>query len=409
MTTSEPSSSTSTPTTTTETSTDGQITSDKSEEDKGDIFESEAMKVQEEEEKEEVSKSKRTIERNLGYGFNDIGSNRLNRQSDGKFRNYFSQPAAQQAHPYQHVRYYSSVRTAGTPQQDFVSRQAEQGHRPYSTISPSAVPQQSATSFNHAPATFPAGSAVDSATPEPVYFGKPSYQQVSAYRGPNNGAHVFSSSGSSHTAPLFSGPPPHAPTFYSGHSLASAHNPFATAPSHNVPNPFLSGLNFQGGPILYQHPGSSGLALLQNPSGHFGPQILPVIILRVGGGDTGNPYQHQGAVSPSFLQGLNLQTLLYPVQQYQAPQHTVFTPADAGQTPQFVYQDTPSSEAVKTQYQTGQQKVSYTSAQQKKPLASASVPSQNQKQRKNVVVLSEAGAQSDNSYTQYKYDYKDKA
>ena len=45
----------------------------------------ETMKTGEELE-DEKSKTKRTIERNLGYGYNDIATGRLLREPDGKFR-----------------------------------------------------------------------------------------------------------------------------------------------------------------------------------------------------------------------------------------------------------------------------------------------------------------------------------
>ncbi|KAJ9593645.1 hypothetical protein L9F63_014823, partial [Diploptera punctata] len=48
-------------------------------------MEEETMKTGEELE-DEKTKTKRTIERNLGYGYNDIANARLLREPDGKYR-----------------------------------------------------------------------------------------------------------------------------------------------------------------------------------------------------------------------------------------------------------------------------------------------------------------------------------
>jgi hypothetical protein len=144
-----------------------------------------------------------------------------------------------------------------------------------------------------------------------------------------------------------------------------------------------------------------------------------VIIIRVNNDASGNSvFHHQGGVSPAFLQaglhGLNLQTLLYPAQQFQAPQQAAYTRFEAVQTEQplqLLYQEAfPSDENPKPQYSqppaaTAPQKVSY--AYQKKPLIPTPAPDsshQPEKLRKNVVVSD----RDENEYSPYKYGYKDK-
>jgi hypothetical protein len=351
------------------------------------------------------SKSKRTVERNFGYGFNDIAS-RLHGQADnqGKFR----------AYPYQQLRLYSTLRTA----QDIANQQqqAEIAHRPYSTARLSSV-------SNH---NYRTGIHADSQ--EPVYYTKSSYQQVPTYRGspavpsPSNGAPVYTP-GTPHVASLFSGPPQHAPSFFNGHPLASPHHHFPAVTPSNLPNAFFGAGNFHGGPLVHQLAGSSVLALLQNPSGHFGSQILPVIIVRVNNDPSGsNVLQHQGSVSPNIIQaglhGLNLQTLLYPVQHFQVSQQPVFSHFDTTQTeepPQLLYQERPPSrENPKAQHiqpsaaatpQTSQQQLSY--VHQKKPIIPTPPPDSPQKLRKNIVIT-ETDPYTNSGYSQYKYEYKDK-
>lgn len=354
--------------------------------------------------RQESSKSKRTIERHFGYGFNDITS-RLQGQADnqGKFR----------AYPYQQLRPYSTLRTA----QDIVNQQqqAEVAYRPYNTARLSSV-------SNH---NYRTGIHADSQ--EPVYYTKPSYQQVPSYRvspthpSPSNEAPVYATV-ASHAAPLFSGPPQHSPSFFTGHSLTSPHRHLPAVTSFNVPNTFFSAGNFHGGSLVNQLAGSSVLALLQSPSGHFGPQILPVIIIRVNNDQSGsNVLQHQGGVSPNIMQagihGLNLQTLLYPVQQLQVSQQPVFSHFANTQTeepPQILYQEgSPSGEFPKSQHiqssaavtpQTSQQKIPY--VQQKKPLVPMPPPDSPQKHRKAIVT--ETDPLSNSGYSQYKYGSKDK-
>jgi hypothetical protein len=354
---------------------------------------------------EESSKSKRTVERHFGYGFNDI-TTRLHGQADNqaKFR----------AYPYQQLRLYSTLRSA----QDIANQQqqAEIAHRPYSTARLSSV-------SNH---NYRTGIHTDSQ--EPVYYTKSSYQQVPTYRGspalpsPSNGAPVHSP-GAPHAAPLFSGPPQHSPSFFTGHSLASPHHHFPAVTSSNLPNIFFGAGSFHGGPLVHPLAGSSLLALLQNPSGHFGPQILPVIILRVHNDPSGsNVLQHQGGVSPNIIQaglhGLNLQSLLYPVQQFQVSQQPVFSHFDTTQTEephQLLYQERPPSGQIpKAQHiqppaattaQTSQQKLPY--VHQKKPLVPTPPPDSLQKPRKSIVIA-ETDQHNNGGYSQYKYEYKDK-
>jgi hypothetical protein len=378
-TTPDPSSSIVTHSTTTETSTDSEIIKIKNDQETADITDVDTATLDEDE--SESSKRKRTIERNLGYGYNDIAGS--TRQSDyssqNKIGTYFQQHA-QQHTPYQ--RYYSAGSAGSRLQQ-----QVDTGHRPSSSFS----------SYSDAQ--------------EPAYRGQPAVSGSSS----GNGAPVFSTSGSPHPAPLFTGSPAQASAFFTGRSLASPHNPFAAVTPHNAPNPFLPAGNFHGGSLLYQHPGSSGVAFLQNPAGYFGPQILPVIILRVTNDVSGNNvFHHQGAVSPSFIQtgfhGLNLQTLLYPAQQFHTPQQAVFPRYYATQTEppsQPLYQGGyPSGETPKAHYvqpsattatQISQQKISY--VQQNTPTQS---PDSTQKLTKTGVV-SETGPQNE-----YKYEYKDK-
>lgn len=376
--------------TTTETSTDSEIINVKNDHETADITDGDILMIEEDE--MESSKSKRTIERNLGYGFNDIsGSTRQSDHSNqNKFRTYFPQ---QHAQPYQQVRYYS----AGSVGSRQTQQQMEAGHRPPSSFSSHVDPQES---------EYFAKSA--------VYRGPPATSSNS----PGNGAPVVSTSRYPHLAHILPGPTPQAPAFFTGHSLASPPNPFAAVTTHNVPNPFLPAANFHGGSLLYQHTGSSGMAFLQNPSGYFGPQILPVIILRVTNDASGNNVlQHQGAVSPSFIHpgfhGLNLQTLLYPVQQFHTPQQTVISRYYATQTEQPsqpLYQDGyPSGETPKVHYvqpstntatQISQQKISY--VQKNTPLTPTPSPDSTQKLSKSAVV-SETGPQNE-----YKYGYKDK-
>lgn len=382
--------------TTTETSADSEVVHDKSDEEK-----TESTATTEIDNAGEFSKSKRTVEGSLGYGFNQPNS-------QSKFRTY----------PYQQLRHYSTVRTApehlDSRQHQYQHQQAVAGQRPQGTAPSSSVGSH-----------YPTGKHAD--THEPVYIARPSYQQVPAYRGfpaapshsSGNGAHVFSSSGSPHASSFPSGPPQHAPIFFTGHSLAPQHNPFTAVTSHNVLNPFLAAGNFHGDSLLYQQPGSSPMAFLQNPSGHIGPQILPVIILRVNNDASGNSvFHHHGGISPAFLQaglhGLNLQTLLYPAQHFRAPQQAVYTRFEATQTEQpaqLLYQEGFSSgEIPKPEYAqppaaTVPQKVSY--AHQKKPLISTTAPDpshQHQKLRKNTVVSD----RDENGYSQYKYVHKDK-
>jgi len=355
--------------------------------------------------KEESSKSKRTIERHFGYGFNDITS-RLQGQSDnqGKFR----------AYPYQQLRLYSTLRSA----QDIANRQqqADVDYRPYSTSRLSSV-------SNH---NYRTGIHADSQ--EPGYYTKSSYQHVPTYRGspappsPSNEAPVYASV-APHAAPLFSGPPHHSPSFFTGQSLTSAHHHLPSLTPINVPNTFFSAENVHGGPLVHQLAGSSVLALLQSPSGHFRPQILPVIILRVNNDPSGsNVLQHQGGVSPNIMQasihGLNLQTLLYPFQQLQVSQQPMFSHFATTQTeepPQLLYQEgSPSGEIPKSQHiqpsaavtpQASQQMIPY--VHQKKPLVPAPPPDSPQKHRKTLVVT-ETDPHSNIGYNQYKYGSKDK-
>lgn len=357
---------------------------------------------------EESSKSKRTVERNFGYGFNDITS-RLQGQADNqvKFR----------AYPYQQLRLHSTLRSA----QDIANQQqqAETAHRPHSsTARLSSVSNHNYRTGIHADAQ------------DPLYFTRSSYQPVPTYRGspsvsvPSsiNGAPVYSP-GSPHAASLFSGPPPQAPSFFTGHSLASHHHFPAVTPS-NLPNAFFGAGNFHGGPLVHQHAGSSLVALLQNPSGHFGPPILPVIILRVNNDASGSSVlQHQSGGSPNVihagLHGLNLQALLYPVQQFQVSQPPVFSHFDTTQSeesPQLLYQErSPSGEISKTQHvkpsaattpQTAHLKMPY--VHQKKPLIPSLPTDSPQKLRKDFVIT-ETDPRSNNGYSQYKYGYKDKA
>lgn len=353
---------------------------------------------------EESSKSKRTVERHFGYGFNDITS-RLQGQADnqGKFR----------AYPYQQLRLYSTQRTA----QDIANQQqqVEVAYRPYSTARLSGV-----SNHNHR-------TGIYADTQEPVYYTKSSYQQVPTYRGSpapshSNGAPVYAPV-TSPAAPLFPGPHQHSPSFFTGNSLTSPHNHLPAVTPFNVPNSFFSAGNFHGSPLANQLAGSSVLALLQSPSGHFGPQILPVIILRVSNDPSGsNVLQHQGGVSPNVMQaglhGLNLQTLLYPVQQLQVSQQPVFSHFATAQTeepPQLLYQDgPPSGEIPKSQRiqpsaavtpQASQPSIPY--VHQKKPLVPMPPPDSPQKHRKTIVVT-ETDPHSNGGYSQYKYGSKDK-
>lgn len=352
---------------------------------------------------EESSKRKRTVERHFGYGFNDITS-RLQGQADnqGKFR----------AYPYQQLRLYSTLRTA----QDIANQQqqAEVAYRPYSTSRLSSV-------SNH---NYRTGIHADSQ--EPAYYTKSSYQQVPSYRGgspappsPSNGAPVYAPV-ASHVEPVFSGPSQHSPSFFTGHSLTSPHHHLPAVTSINVPNTFFSTGNFHGGPLVNQLAGSSVLALLQSPSSHFGPQLLPVIILRVSNDPSGSNFlQHQSGVSPNIMHsgihGLNLQTLLYPAQQFQQPVFSQFATTQTEEPPQLLYQEgSPSGEIPKPQYiqpsaavtpQAPQQKIPY--VQQKKPLVPVPPPDSPQKHRKTVVVT-ETDPHSNSAYSQYKYGSKDK-
>jgi hypothetical protein len=354
---------------------------------------------------EESSKSKRTVERHFGYGFNDITS-RLQGQAEnqGKFR----------AHPYQQLHPYSTLRTA-----QYVAnqqQQAEVAYRPYSTARLASV-----SNHNHRTGTY-----ADSQ--EPVYYTKPSYQQFPTYRDSpappshSNGAPIYVPV-APNAAPLFSGPPQYSPSFFTGHSLTSPQHRLSAVSPINVPNTFFSAGNFHGGPLVHQLAGSSLLALLQSPSGHFGPQILPVIILRVNNDPSGsNVLQHQGGASPNIMQaglhGLNLQTLLYPVQQPQVSQQPVFSHFVTTQTeepPQLLYQEgPPSGEIPKSQHiqpsaavtpQASQQKIPY--GHQKKPLVPMPPPDSPQKHRKTIVVT-ETDPHNNNGYSQYKYGSKDK-
>jgi hypothetical protein len=301
--------------TTTETSSDSEVVPDESEEEKTD-----SSAMIETDVAGESIKSKRTIERNLGYGFNQPNS-------QNKFRTY----------PYQQqLRHYS-------PHQE--QQQAVEGHRPYSTAPSSGV-------GSHYP------------TQEPVYFARPSYQQVPAAPGHSsgNGAHVFPPSG----------PPPHAPIF-----LTAQHGPLTAVTPHSALNPFLAAGNFHGDSLLYQHPGTGALTFLHNPSSHIGPQILPVIILRVNSDAGGNSvFHHQGGISPAFLHGLNLQTLLYPTQHYQAPQPSSYARFEG--TPQLLYQERDIPKPQKVSYE--HQKKPFT------PTVAPEPPHQQQKLRKNIVL-----------------------
>lgn len=353
---------------------------------------------------EESSKSKRTVERHFGHGFNDITS-RLQGHADnqGKFR----------AYPYQQLRLYSTLRTA----QDIANRQqqAEVAYRPYSTARLSSV-------SNH---NYRAGIYADSQ--EPGYYTKPSYQQVPIYRGspaplsPSNEAPVYAPV-SPPATPLFSGPPQHSPSFFTGQSLTSPNHHLPAITPINVPNTFFSAGNFQSGPLVNQLASSSVMALLQSLSGHFGSQILPVIILGVNNDQSGsNVLQHQGGVSPNMqagLQGLNPQTLLYPVQQFQVPQQPTFSHFTSTQTeepPQLLYQErSPGGDIQKSQHiqpsaavtpQASQQMVPY--VHQKKPILPAPPPDSPQKHRKTLVVT-ETDPHSNSGYSQYKYGSKDK-
>ncbi|PSN35904.1 hypothetical protein C0J52_25876 [Blattella germanica] len=393
-------------TTTTETSTATEVIKDKKED------EEETMKTGDEVEEEsgETSKNKRTIERTLGYGYNDItGTGRLLRQSDGKFRSYFSQAPSQQPQAYNQIRYYSTLRNANPS--DYTSRQQQADHRPYNNA---ASPSSPAPPVAPAAPTFTRYQSNDIDTGS-VYYTKPNYQQIHQYRGAaasnNAGTHL-----ATHNVPLFTGPPAHAPAFYSGQSLS--HSPFATASSHNI-NPYLSAANIHGNPLLYQHPGASGLALLQAP-GHFGPQVIPVIILRVNSDANSNHVFQQGGASQSYLpgglHGLNLQSLLYPVQVPQQQQAVYSEPPQAPQGVQLLYQEEPQAtkyaQAPETSSQVVQQKVVYSTVTQKKPFAPTPAPqTTSQKLRKNIVVLSDTPVQqNDNSYSQYnKFSYKEKA
>jgi hypothetical protein len=159
------------------------------------------------------------------------------------------------------------------------------------------------------------------------------------------------------------------------------------------------------------------LAFLHNPSGYFGPQIIPVIILRIASDASGNnAFHHQGAVSPSLIQtgihGLNLHTLLYPVQQFHTPQQAVLLRYYATQTEkpsQPLYQggypggETPNGNYVQphanTATQISQQKIY---VQQNAPIIPTQSPDSAQKLRKTDTV-SETGQQNE-----YKYGYKAK-
>ncbi|KDR23800.1 hypothetical protein L798_11378 [Zootermopsis nevadensis] len=375
-------------TTTEETSTDSELINIKHDQKTADITDGDIVTIDEDE--IESSKRKRTIDQNLGYGYNDIaGRTRQTDQSIQNFGTYFPQNSQQPTH--QPVRYYSPGSATNRLQQH-----VDNGHRPASSFN------------NHAN------------TQESEYLAKsPTYRGPAAVSGslPTKGAPVFSTPRSPHPFYLFPGSPPQAPAFFTGHSLTSPHNPFADVTSHNTQNPFLPVGNFHGGPLLYQHPGSSGVAFLQNPSGYFGPQIVPVIILRVTNDANGNnAFHHQSAVSPSLIQtgmhGLNLQTLLYPVQQFHTPQQNVFPryyathndPASqqlvqngyqSGETPKTHYVQPPATTAT----QIPQQKISY--VQQNTPLTPTPSPDSTQKLRKTDV--NETGP-----LNEYKYEYKDK-
>jgi hypothetical protein len=366
---------------------------------------------------EESTKSKRTVERHFGYGFNDITS-RLQGQADnqGKFR----------AYPYQ--RLYSTLRNA----QDIANQQqqAAVAYRPYNTARLSSV-------SNH---NYRSGNQVDSQ--EPVYYTQSSYQQFPNYRGspaspsPSNGAPGFTPvvspspiNGASVFTPvappavsLFPGPTQNSPSFFTGNSLTSSHHHLPSATPMNVPNNFFSAGNFQGGPFVHQLAGSSVLALLQSPSGHFG-QILPVIILRVNNDPSGvNVLQYQSGVSPNIMQaglhGLNLQTQLYPGQQLPVSQQSVFSHFATTQTeepPQLLYQEgSPNGEIPKSQHiqpspavtpQASQQNIPY--VHQKKPLVPMPMSDLSQKHRKTLVAT-ETDPQNNSGYSQYKYGSKDK-
>lgn len=373
--TSERSSSISGHATTTETSTDSVILNIKNDQETVDV--TDGVSVTRDENDGESDKRKRTIDRSLGYGYNDAaGSTRQSGYlAQSKYGTYFPQLAQ-----------YTSFQHDSRPQQ------AEVGHRP-------------ASSF---------GSAAGS--PEPGQLAK-----SPAYRGSHvvtsNAERVLPISRSPQPAPLFTASAAHAPAFFIGHSQASPNNPFPAFTSHNAPNTFLPAENFHGGPLLYQHTGSNGLAFLHNPSGYFGPQIIPVIILRIASDASGNnAFHHQGAVSPSLIQtgihGLNLHTLLYPVQQFHTPQQAVLLRYYATQTEkpsQPLYQggypggETPNGNYVQphanTATQISQQKIY---VQQNAPIIPTQSPDSAQKLRKTDTV-SETGQQNE-----YKYGYKAK-
>jgi hypothetical protein len=352
---------------------------------------------------EDSSKRKRTVERHFGYGFNDIRS-RLQGQADnqGKHR----------AYPYQQLRLYSTLRKA----QDIANQQqqAEVAYRPYNMAHLS-----SASNYNYR-------TGIHSDSQEPTYYTKSSYQQVPYYRrgspappSHSNESPVYAPV-ASHVAPVFSVPSQHSPSFFTGNSLTSPHHHLPAVTSINVPNTYFSNRNFHGSPLVSQLAGSSVLALLQSPSNHFGPQLLPVIILRVNNDPSdNNVLQHQGGFSPNIVQagihGLNLQTLLYPAQQFQQPVFSHFATTQTEEPSQLLYQGgIPSGEIPKLQHiqpsaavtpQAQQQKIPY--AHQKKPLVPMAPNDLSQKHRKTIVVT-ETDPLSNSAYSQYKYGSKDK-
>jgi hypothetical protein len=379
--------------TTTEVSTKSEIVNENNDEEMPDDIA--ATDENEGDDTEESSKSKRTVERNFGYGFNDITS-RLQGQANnqGKFR----------AYPYQQLRLHSTLRTA----QDVASQQQQSdgAQRPYNTAHLSSL-----SNFNYR-------TGVQADSQEPVYHVKSSYQQVPTYRGTpafpssSNGAPVYAP-GAPHAVPLFSGPPQYSPSFFTGNSLTSPHHHFPAVTPINLPNTLFSAGNFHGGPLVHQLAGSSVMALLHNPSGHFGPQILPVIILRVNNDPSGSNFlQYQSSVSPNIIPA-GLHGLLYPAQHHQVSQQPMFSHFATTQTeepPQLLYQErTPSGEIPKAQHiqppAAATPQSSY--VHQKKPLLPTPSPDSPQKHRKTIIVT-ETDPHSNSGYSQYKYGSKDK-
>jgi hypothetical protein len=387
--------------TTTEVSTKPEIVNDDNDEDMPDDIAT--TDEDEGDDMEESSKRKRTVERHFGYGLNAITS-RFPGQAvnQGKLR----------AYPHQQLRLYSTSRTP----QDITNQQqqAEFAHRPYSTAHLSSVSNHNYRADTHADSQ------------EPIYYTKPSYQQVPTYRlspafpSSSNGAPVYATA-TPHAAPFFSGPPQHSPSYFTGHSLTSPHQIPAVTPT-NLPNTYYTTGNIHGSPLVHQLAGSSVLALLQSPSGHFGSQIVPVIFLRVNNDPSGsNALQHQGGVSQNIVQpglhGLNVQTLLYPVQQFQMSQQPVYSHFATTQTeepPQLLYQERyPSGEIPKAQHfqppavaapQASQQKIPY--VHQKKPIV-ATPPSDSPQKHRKTIIVSETDPHNINGYSQYKYGSKE--